>query len=150
MSFYTDKLGYNLRTNRHTIKITLIFLTLLFITSCRYKKEDLVGEWNVTKLSKYPLSITNYNDTKLDKNSKLIIHENGKLDFYLKDHLTESYSYYLENNDLVIVYSDYGIPLDIIKLNSKELILETEGFGNAELERSRKIRIELKNKSYYQ
>jgi len=73
-----------------------------------------------------------------------VIRKNGKLDFYLKDKLTESYSYYLEDNDLVMVYSDYGIPLDIIKLNSKELILETGGFGNAELERSRKIRIELK------
>ena len=129
--------------NRYLIKIAVIILTLS-TTSCDYKKEDLIGEWNVTELSEYPLSITNYNDATLDENSKLVIRKNGKLDFYLKDTLSESYSYYFENNDLVMVYSDYGIPLDIIKLNSKELILETGGFGNTELERNRKIRIELK------
>jgi hypothetical protein len=129
--------------NRHLIKILTILLTLS-ITNCDYKKEDLIGEWNVTKLSEYPLSITNYDDTRLSKNSKLVIRKNGKLDFYLKDKLTESYSYYLEDNNLVMVYSDYGIPLDIIKLNSKELILETGGFGNTELVRNRKIIIELK------
>jgi hypothetical protein len=128
---------------RYLIKITLIILTLI-TTSCEYKKEDLIGEWNVAELSEYPLSITNYKDATLDKNSKLIIRENGKLDFYLKDSLTESYSYYFENNDLIMVYSDYGIPLDIIKLNSKELILETGGIGNTVLKRNRKIRIKLK------
>ena len=135
--------GNNLRMNRYLIKIAVIILTLS-TTSCDYKKEDLIGEWNVAELSEYPLSITNYDDARLDKNFKLVIRKNGKLDFYLKDKLTESYSYYLEDNDLIMVYSDYGIPLDIIKLNSKELILETGGFGNTELERSRKIRIELK------
>ncbi len=129
--------------NRSLIKITVILLTLS-VTSCDYKKEDLIGEWSVTELSEYPLSITNYDAAMLDKNSKLVIRKNGKIDFYLKGQLTESYSYYLENNNLVMVYSDYGIPLDIIKLNYKELILETGGFGNTELERSRKIRIELK------
>ena len=133
--------------NRDLIKIIVILLTLS-ITSCDYKKEDLIGEWNVTELSEYPLSITNYDDATLEKNSKLVIRENGKLDFYLKDKLTESYSYYLEGNDLVIVYSDYGIPLDIIKLSSKELILETRGFENTELERSRKIRIEFNRELY--
>ena len=128
---------------KYLIKITLIFFTLITI-SCEYKKEDLIGEWNVTDLSEYPLSITNYKDATLDKNSKLIIRKNGKLDFHLKDSLTESYSYYFENNNLVMVYSDYGIPLHIIKLNSKKLILETGGIGNTVLERNRKIRIELK------
>ncbi|MCK8523499.1 hypothetical protein M0D21_18090 [Aquimarina sp. D1M17] len=128
-------------------KLQNLILLSLFSTitlSCYHKKEELIGEWNVTSLSEYPLYITNYDDAKLDKHSKLRITENGKLDFYLKDTLSESYYYELEKNDLILIYSDYGIPLKITKLNPNKLTLEASGFGNSKSERNRKIKIELK------
>ena len=93
-----------------------------------------MGTWKTVELSQYPLTITNYGDAKFDKGSRLIFDSTGELHIFLLDttKTPETFNYKIEDDKIIMWYSDYGIPLTIKELGDNELELETGGFGNTE------------------
>ena len=119
--------------------LTLYVLTVL-LSGCdkTNRNSNLIqGNWMVSELSSYPLTITNYNDAKLDKNSRVTFDDKNQMKIFLTN-ATESpevFDYRIQDNKLILLYSDYGIPLTIKKLSDFELEMETGGFGNTDSER---------------
>ncbi|MEO7992087.1 MAG: hypothetical protein ABI663_21220 [Chryseolinea sp.] len=119
--------------------LTLYVLTVL-LTGCdkTNRNSNLIeGNWMVSELSSYPLMITNYNDAKLDKNSRVTFDDKNQMQIFLTNatEAPEVFDYRIQDNKLILLYSDYGIPLTIKKLSDFELEMETGGFGNTDTER---------------
>lgn len=93
-------------------------------------------------LSDYPLSITNYGDMTFNKLSKALF-ENQKLTISSTTQ-NRKLNYKVEDGKLIIIYSDYGIPLEIVELTVTKMILTGGGFGITEKERNRFFKLELK------
>jgi hypothetical protein len=113
-------------------RLTIMVLVLLF-SSCD-KTDRIRGTWKTVELSQYPLTITNYGDGKFDKGSRLTFDNKGQLRIFLTDttKTPETFNYKIQDDKVILWYSDYGIPLTIKELDDNELELETGGFGNTE------------------
>lgn len=109
---------------------------MLLIFGCD-KGDRIRATWKVTELSHYPLTVTNYGDAKFDKGSRLTFDNKGQLHIFLSDttRTPETFNYKIQDDKVIMWYSDYGIPLTIKTLTDNELELETGGFGNTEEER---------------
>ena len=127
------------------MKYSLLIICVILCFSCQSQQDRIVGEWAVKNLSEYPLSITHYGDIKFNKSSRVLF-DNEQLTVYTSDSLMdkERFNYSIEDGELIIMYSDYGIPLEIKKLTKNTLVLYGGGFGNTDEERSRHFEIELK------
>jgi len=101
-------------------KITL-YLILLFIVSCQSQQDKIKGEWKIENLSEYPLSLINNGNITFTKSSKVLF-DNFKMTIIFSEANKENviYNYEIDNGELVIWYSDYGIPLRIKKLSKKK------------------------------
>ena len=106
---------------------------MLLLFSCD-NGERIQGTWKVTELSNYPLTVTNYGDAKFDKGSRLTFDNKGQLHIFLSDttETPETFKYEIQDDKVIMWYSDYGIHLKINELSDNELELETGGFGNTE------------------
>jgi hypothetical protein len=114
----------------------LTFLVLILILLSCDRADKIQGTWRTTELSQYPLTITNYGDAKFNKGT-LLTFEQGHFHIQLADTTknAETFDYKVQGDEIVMWYSDYGIPLTIKTLTDNELELETGGFGNTEEER---------------
>jgi hypothetical protein len=112
--------------------LTIVLLVLLFF-SCD-KTDKIIGTWEIVELSQYPLTITNYGDAKFDKGSRLTFDKKRQLHIFLTDttKTPETFNYKIQEDEVIMSYSDYAIPLTIKELDENELELETGGFGNTE------------------
>jgi hypothetical protein len=108
-------------------------LLVLLFSSCD-KTDRIIGTWKTVELSQYPLTITNYGDAKFDKGSRLTFDNKGLVHIFLTDttKAPETFNYKIQDDKVIMLYSDYGIPLTIKELDDNELELETGGFGNTE------------------
>lgn len=119
-------------------RVTIIYVALTLLLASCDKSDMILGTWRVVELSQYPLTITNYGDAKFGKGSRLTFDNNGQFHIALTDttKASETFDYKIQDDKVIMWYSDYGIPLTIKELNDSELELETGGFGNTEAERN--------------
>jgi hypothetical protein len=112
------------------IRTLTIFILTLILISCD-KADKIRGTWKATELSQYPLTVTNYGDAKFDKGT-LLTFEQGHFHIQLTDITknVETFDYKFQGDEVVMWYSDYGIPLTIKNLTDNELELE---IGDLEL-----------------
>jgi hypothetical protein len=108
-------------------------LLVLLFSGCD-KTDKIMGTWQTVELSQYPLTITNYGDAKFDKGSRLTFDNKGRFHIFLTDttKTPETFNYKIQDDKVIMWYSDYGIPLTIKELDDNELELEIGGFGNTE------------------
>ena len=128
--------GQKIQLNQRTlIRILTILILTLILISCD-KADKIQGTWKAIELSQYLLAITNYGDAKFDKGT-LLTFEQGHFHIQLTDTTKnpETFDYKVQGDQVVMWYSDYGIPLTIKNINDNELELETGGFGNTDEER---------------
>ena len=107
----------------------IFFLTICLI-GCTNNR--LIGRWQVKGLSQDSLSISGYNDLLITKRSQIEF-LNDKLNIYDSNSNIprESYYYEISDGELIIIYSDYGMPLTIDNNRKNELILYGGGWGNS-------------------
>lgn len=113
-----------------TNNIILVFLVISCLIGCN--NNPLIGRWKVNGLSADSLSISGYNDLLVTKNSQVEF-INDKLNIYDSNSKIprESYYYEVSDGELIIIYSDYGMPLTIDDNRKNELILYGGGWGNS-------------------
>jgi hypothetical protein len=120
-----------------------VLYSLSLLISCQSQQDKIIGKWKVENLSEYPLSISNYGDMIFDVSS-IVLFDGEHLTISNPDSMIENYKYTVEDGELIIIYSDYGIPLTIEELTATKLTLTGGGSGNTEKERSRYFKLELK------
>lgn len=125
------------------MRYLILLISTIALISCQSQTEKIKGEWSIVNLSEYPLSVTNYGDMTFDKSSKALF-ENKILTISSSDSTTENFNYKVEDGKLIIIYSDYGILLEIVELTETKMILKGGGFGNTEKERNRYFKLEFK------
>jgi hypothetical protein len=114
---------------KNVMRALTLILFIVVLPGCD-NSWRIQATWEVTELSQYPLSITDYGDAKLDKGSRLWFDNQGQLHIFLTDttRRPETFNYVIQDDDIIMWYSDYGIPLTINNLNDDELELEIDSF----------------------
>lgn len=114
--------------------MTKNFILLILVITCLIgcNNDPLIGRWEVKGLSVDSLSISGYNDLLVTKNSQVEF-INDKLNIYDGNSKKprETYSYEISEGKLIIIYSNYGMPLKIDKNGKNELMLYGGGWGNS-------------------
>jgi len=129
------------------IKIIAVVISVILIGFLIKKAISLnvEGSWQVIELSESPMSILGYGDMVLEHNSHVEIREDDKIYFFrTKESDPEIYPYEIDDSELVIWYSDFGVPLKIKEIDSDKIELSLTGMGNSIEEQKKMIRIKLK------
>jgi hypothetical protein len=126
-------------------------VTLVFLTTCNNTERNLKliqGSWEVVSLSKYPLTITGYDKGVLEMKSIIHFDENGILKIYKSAIMNkpDTLKYAVKENQLIIYYSDFGIPFQIEDLGNRQLELMASGYGESKEARNEVRRITLAKK----
>lgn len=124
----------------------IVAIQILIGCSSTDKNTKLIeGSWQVASLSETPLTITNYGEGRIDSSSIIKFGNDGLMKILHSDSMNsaEVFRYEVNNDELIIFYSDYGIPFHIESITSDKLEVKASGYGNTSELRSRIRRIEL-------
>jgi len=128
----------------------LLSVNLLVQTSCNDTNANqeyyLLGTWKVTELTNDSLSITNYGEGKISKDSKIRFDRGNFFQIYLNDStkIPESFTYHVENNIIFYPYSDYfkEIKIKMVTKNKLELGLNNKSeINNSEFDIVKLIKV---------
>src|SRR5690606_18578219 len=93
---------------------------------------NLQDKWEVIGISGDSLSLSGYGDLKFKPGYEVEFDDN-KINITSNDDetTTESYDYRLNDDQLIIIYSDYGLPIELETKDENKLILYGGGWGNS-------------------